>query len=249
MPEDFALAQAGVLQAHAQLEMTMNPFTEEDLAQAEVGIEQAEAAVALAQFQLDNSILRAPFEGLVSEIHATTGSIASPQSPAITLIGTDLEVQVEVPEGQIAGLYTGQPAALKVAAYPGQDFPALVTTIAPAADTTSHTFPVTIRPADPADDKGKLMAGMFAEITLLVEEKVGVILVPRSAVTFLGGQDVVYVLSEDEQTVLMRPVTLGLSDTNRIEIISGLSAGETIVTAGLSNLNDGASIEITARTE
>lgn len=244
--EDFALAQAGIMQAHAQLEMAMNPFTAEDFAQAEAGLQQAEAAVALAQFQLDNAILRAPFEGVVAEIYATTGSIASPQSPAIRLIGPELEIQVQIPEGQISGLYPSQPAAIKVAAYPGQDFPALVTTIAPAADTTSHTFPVTIKPVD---EEGRLMAGMFADISLLVEEKVEVVLIPRSAVTLLGDQNVVYVATNDEQTASMRPVTIGLSDAKRVEITSGLSAGETIITAGLSNLSDGTMIEIIARTE
>ncbi len=244
--EDFALAQASVKQAQAQLEMAKDPFTEEDLAQSEANIAQAEAAVALAQYQLDNAILRAPFDGLVSEVHATIGSPASPQAPAITLISGDLEVKIEVPESQIAHLFINQPAAVKVAAYPSQDFPALVTNIAPAADTTSHTFPVTITPVD---EEGRLKAGMFAEIAILLEEKVGVVLVPRSAVTLVRGQDVVYVLSEDETRVNLRPVTTGLSDDGRIEITSGLAADETIITAGLSNLSDGTPVEIVARTQ
>ena len=244
--EDFALAEAGVQQARAQLDMTKNPFTEEDLAQAEAGIQQAEAAVAMAQFQLDNSILRAPFDGIVSEVFATTGSVASPQSPAITLISENLEVQVQIPESQYVDVFSGQPAAIKVTAYPGQDFPSLVKTVAPAANAGSRTFPATIIPLD--DDK-QLRSGMFAEITILDEERSNVILVPRSAIAVVGGQNVVYVLSEDETTALMRPVTLGLSDAERVEVVEGLSVGETIVTAGLSNLSDGANVEVTSRTE
>ena len=244
--EDFALAEAGVQQAKAQLEITKNPFTAEDLALAEVGIRQAEAVVALAQFQLDNSILRAPFDGIVSEVFATTGSVASPQSPAITLISEDLEVQVQIPESQYVDVFPGQPAAIKVTAYPGQDFPSLVNTVAPAANPGSRTFPTTIIPLD---EENRLRSGMFAEITILDEEKTNVILAPRSAIAVVGEQNVVYVLSEDETTAIMRPITLGLSDEERVEVVDGLSVGETIITAGLSNLSDGATVEVTARTQ
>jgi RND family efflux transporter MFP subunit len=244
--EDFSLAQAGVLQAQAQLALAKNPFTAEDVAQAEAGVRQAEAVVALAQYQVDNSILRAPFDGMVAEVYATTGSIASPQSPAIKLISSNMEIVIQVPEAQVANVFEDQPAALKVSPYPSEDFPALVDTVAPSADSTSHTFPVTIIPADGA---GKLRAGMFAEITLLLEEKTNVVLIPRTAMTLIGEQEVVYVVSEDGQTVTQRPVTTGLSTVDQIEIVEGLSAGETIVTAGLSNLSDGARIEIVARTE
>ena len=244
--EDFQLAQAGVMQAQAQLDMAMNPFTEEDMLQAEAGIQQAEAAVALAQFQLDNTILRAPFDGLISEVNASTGSFASPQSPGVKLISTELELEIQIPEKEVASVFEGQPAAIRVAAYPAQDFPAVVTVVAPAADTTSHTFPVIITPLDEAK---QLMAGMFADVTLLTEEKVGVVLVPRSAVAFLSERDVVYVVTNDESTVEERTVTLGLSDASQIEITSGLQAGETIIVSGLSSLGDGSAIEIVGRTE
>ena len=244
--EDFMLAEAGVKQAEAQLSLAMSPFQPEDFAQAEAGIQQAEAAVALAQFQLDNSILRAPFDGIVSEVHASTGAIASPQSPAITLITSDLEIQVEVPEKQISNIYVSQPAAIRVSAYPGEDFPALITTVSPAADTTSHTFPVTVTPDDQAS---KLLAGMFADVTVLVDEKVGVVLVPRAAIATINEQSFVFVVSDDEQTVTRQPVTLGLSDARQIEITSGINAGDTIVISGLSSLSDGSAIEIVARSE
>lgn len=244
--EDFMLAEAGVKQAEAQLSMAMEPFQDEDFAQAEAGISQAEALVALAQFQLDNAILRAPFDGIVSEVNASTGSVASPQSPAITLITEALEIQVEVPESQISNMYVSQPAAIRVAAYPNVDFPALVTAISPAADTTSHTFPVIITPSD---EEGKLMAGMFADVTVLVEEKVGVILVPRAAVATIGNETYVYTVAGDEKTVTLQPVTLGLSDARRVEITSGVNAGQTIAISGLSGLSDGSIIEIVARAE
>ena len=247
-PDESVLAQlrAGIRQAEMNLKLAEDPFTEEDFALVRANVAQAEGAVALAQYQVDNAVLRAPFDGVVSQVFVTVGSVASPQSPAIKLISNDLEVIVNAPENQMVSLRDDQAAALKVSAYPGQDFPAVIDSIAPAADAASRTFPVTILALD---EDQKLRSGMFANVSILLEEKVGVVLIPRSAVTEVEGQSGVYVVSADEKTVSFRPVATGLSDDGRVEITDGLSPTETIVTAGLSNLSDGARIEVVARTE
>ena len=247
-PDESVLAQlrAGIKQAEMNLKLAEDPFTEEDFALVRANVAQAEGAVALAQYQVDNAILRAPFDGVVSEVFATVGSVASPQSPAIKLISNDLKVIVNAPENQVVNLRSDQLAALKVSAYPGEDFPAAIDSIAPAADAASRTFPVTILAMD-ADKK--LRAGMFADVSILLEEKVGVVLIPKSALTEVAGQTGVYVLSADEKSVNFRPVSAGLSDDVRVEITSGLDPNELIVMAGLSNLSDGAAVEIVARTE
>ncbi len=247
-PDTTTLAQlrAAVRRAELNLQLAENPFTDEDYALARAGVSQAEGVVALAQYQVDNVILRAPFDGVIAEVYATVGAVGGPQLPAVKLISKNLEVKIEIPENQIGQVYEGQPAALKVAAFPGEDFPAFVKSVAPAADATSHTFSVTI---GVADDGQKLRAGMFADVALLLDERANAILVPRSAVTEMDGQPVVFVVSADEQTVTLRPVKLGLTDDGNIEITDGLSVGETIVTAGLSNLSDGAKINITTRQE
>ncbi len=248
-PDATTLAQlrAGVRQAELNLQLAQDPFTKEDFALARANVSQAEGVVALAQYQVDNVVLRAPFDGIISEVYATVGGVASPQSPAVKLISKNLEVKVEVPENQLPSLYQGQPAALKVAAYPNDDFPAYISSIAPVADSSSHTFSTKI---SVADESGKLHAGMFADVAILLDERSNVILIPRSAVTEVDGQTVVFVVAEDGQHVTMRPITTGLSDDGRIEIIDdSLSVGETVVTAGLSGLSDGAAVEITARVE
>ncbi|OQY45969.1 MAG: hypothetical protein B6242_09065 [Anaerolineaceae bacterium 4572_78] len=244
--EDFALAQAGVRQAKLQLALVKDPFTDEDFALVKAGIAQAESAVALAQYQVENSVLRAPFDGVVSNVFVTVGSTASPQLPVIELISEELEVKVDIPEAQLADVYIGQSAAIKVPAHPNEDFPATITTISPSANTSSRTFGITIKPFDP--DK-KLKAGMFAQISILLEEKVGVTIVPRSAIVSVQGNDVVYVLRDNEETAEMHHVTLGLSDHDRIEILEGVSPSELIIVGGLSDIVDGSTIAVVARTE
>lgn len=247
-PDATTLAQlrAAVRQAELNLQLAENPFTDEDYALARANVSQAEGVVALAQYQVDNVILRAPFDGIIAEVYATVGSVGGPQLPAVKLIAKDLKVKIDVPENQIPDVYAGQPAALQVSAFPGEDFPAVVNSVAPAADTSSHTFSAEIGVSDP---QRKLRPGMFAKVAVLIDEKSNVILVPRTAVTTVDGQTVVFVVSADEATVTARPVTTGLVDDGRIEITDGLSVNETIVTAGVSNLSDGAAIEITVRAE
>ncbi len=247
-PDRTTLAQlrAAVRRAELNLELAENPFTDEDYALARASVSQAEGVVALAQYQVDNVILRAPFDGVIAEVYATVGAVGGPQFPAVKLISKDLEVKIEIPENQIGQVYEGQPAALKVSAFPNEDFPAFVKTVAPAADATSHTFSVKI---GVSDEVQKLRAGMFADVALLLDERANAVLVPRSAITEVDGQTVVFVVSDDGQTVVARPVKTGLTDDGRIEITDGLSVGETIVTAGLSNLSNGVKINITAREE
>ncbi len=245
-PDSTTLAQlrAAVRQAELNLKLAEDPFTDEDYALARASVSQAEGVVALAQYQVDNVILRAPFDGVIAEVYATVGAVGGPQLPAVKLISKDLKVKIEIPENQISQVYEAQPAALKVAAYPGEDFPGFVESIAPAADTTSHTFSADV---GVQNEGGKLRAGMFATVAILLDEHANVILIPRSAVVDVDGQPAVYVVSADEQTVMLRPVKTGLVDDGNIEITDGLSVGETIVTAGLNNLSDGAKITITAR--
>ncbi len=247
-PDETTLVQlrAGIRQAELNLQLAENPFTDEDFALARAGVAQAEGVVALAQYQVDNVILRAPFDGVIAEVYATVGGVGGPQVPAVKLISKALMVKVEIPENRISDVYAGQPAALRVVAYPGEDFPAFISSIAPAADATSHTFATDI---GVQDETGKLRAGMFANVAILLDERSNVILVPRSAVTEIDGQTVVYVVAPDGETVSVRPVSVGLTDDGRVEITDGLSVDETIVTAGLSNLSDGAKINIVARAE
>jgi RND family efflux transporter MFP subunit len=153
-----------------------------------------------------------------------------------------VEVLVNVEEARIGQMSLNQNAALRVTAYPGQDFPAVVTSIAPVASKDTHTFPIKITPLD---EKGLLRSGMYADVSVLAQEKKGALLVPRAAVTMIGGKQIIYVLKGD--TVEQRAVTVGLSDNDRVEILSGVVQGDKVVIAGQGNLTDGAKVEVVSQ--
>ncbi len=241
-PSDLELSPLmnQLAQAELALALAENPYTDNDFEQARNQINQAQAAVDLAQIQLDETVIRAPIDGVVSEVYVDQGDMAGPGSAVALIISKDMVAQIEVEESRINRVEAGQSASIQVTAYPGQDFPAVVTSVAPAADSSSHTFTVKVTPGD---NGGQLRAGMFANVSLLVQENKGVVTVPIAAVTQVGGKNVVYVVQDNVAT--MRQVTVGATDSQCcVEILDGVNAGETVVTAGQANLVDGAAVEI-----
>jgi HlyD family secretion protein len=241
-PSDLQLSplMAQLAQAELALALAKNPFTETDFEMARNQVELAEAAVDMARIQMHETTIRAPFDGVVAELYVTEGSMVAPQAPAALFVSKPVEVILNVEESRISHVTEGQNAALQVTAYPGQDFPAIVTNVAPTADSQSHTFAVQVTPLD---EDHVLRSGMYANVSLLIDEKQETLLVPRTALTEVAGQETVYVVGDDN-TVEQRAVTTGLEEDGRIEILSGLTPGEQVVIAGHASLHDGSQVEV-----
>lgn len=242
-PSDSQLAPLMLQQAQAELALALKlqPYRQIDFEGARAAIQQAEAALELANIQLGEVVIKAPFDGIVAELNISQGSRVSPQTSVASFISKEVEVVVNVPESRIGQIKKGQSAALQMTAYPGQDFPGVVSSIAPEANKDTRTFEVKITPTKGAD---LLRSGMYANVSILAEEKQDTLLAPRTAVFDTGDQPLVYVV-KDDNTVEQRPVSTGLFDKENIEILSGLKPGDTVVTAGQSNLTDGAKVELT----
>ncbi len=241
-PGDATLAplESQVVQAELKLTLAENPFRPVDFDGARASIAQAEAAVELAALQVNYTTLASPIDGVVAELYAEAGDMVGSTTALGLVVSNETEVKIDVEESRIGQVFEGQPVSLHVSAYPGVDFPAVVTTVAPIADANTHTFAVTITPLN---EKGLLRSGMFADTTLLAEEKKNTLLAPLTAVTTSNEQPTVFVLNADGQ-VEERPVTTGLTTKTQVEIVSGVKAGEIVVTNGQVNLEDGAKVEV-----
>ncbi len=124
---------------------------------------------------------------------------------------------------------------MSASAYPGQEFKAAVTSIAPTVDARSRTALVRLSPDDP---DGKLRDGMFAQVQLQTGDgKASVLLVPKSAVAQEGQDSVVYVVSDGK--LQRRVVKVGSGAGDQVGIAQGLSEGERVVASGLAGLKDG----------
>ena len=241
-PSDSQLSPLMLQLAQAELNLALRikPFREVDFATARAGIAQAEAALDLANLQLEETTIRAPFDGTIADLNITEGSRVNQQAPIASLISNELEAVINVEESRIGQVETGQNASLNVSAYPGQDFPGLVTKVAPTADRSTRTFAVTVTPTDGVD---LLRSGMFANVSVLAQENKNSVLAPRTAIIQDGSQPSVYVVAGNNMAE-QRTVTTGLYDSSRIEILSGLKVGEAVVVAGQPNLIDGAKVDI-----
>ncbi len=242
-PGDAQTAQlkAQLTQAELQLALAEKPVTETDRQMVEKQIELAEAAVEMAAIQVDEATIRAPRAGTLAELYVTAGQMVGPQVPAGKLVSDDIELVFKLEESRLPEVKVGQNASLRVSAWPDTDFPAVVTRIAATADAHSHTFAVTVAPLDKED---LLRSGMFAKLALLVEEHPNALLVPQSAIVKnADGQAMVYVTNADNQ-VEQRSVALGLTQDDQVEILSGLTEGDLVVTVGQADLEDGAKVEV-----
>ena len=241
-PRDSSVAplMENLARAELSLELALNPYRDFDFEAAQAAIEQAEAGVKQVQLRLEKTNITAPFSGIVADVFIEEGSIINTQAPISHLISNEIEAQINAEETRIGLLSVGQSATLNVQAYPGVDFPAVVTSIDPTGDSNSRTFPVTIVPID---EEGLLKSGMYADLSILSEERQGVPLVPQAAIVTIDNQPSVYVVL-DENVVEQRQVTIGLSNNVQAEILEGLQPGDVVVIAGQPNLADGVKVEI-----
>lgn len=185
--------------------------------------QQAQAAVAGARTQLGYSTLRAPFAGVVTARLADPGTLASPGVPLLQLDGGGpLQVITTVNESMIGSVRVGMKVPVAIDGTPGT-VNGTVAQIVPAADPASRSFQVKL---DLPVAKN-LHAGMYATAEFPGATR-QTILAPRTAIAMRGSLACVYAVGTDG-IALLRYVTLGGTHDNEVEILSGLSAGETLV--------------------
>jgi RND family efflux transporter MFP subunit len=173
--------------------------------------------------------LVAPAAGVVTAVAVAAGADA-PSGAAITIASTDYQVTASVVESDISTMRLQQPATVTVAAI-GATLDGTVTAVAPTADTSSGSnsvvsYAVTVTLKSPP---AALRAGMTAEVTITTASASGVLAVPAAAIRGVEGNYTVLVLAASG-TPEARPVTVGLMTSSLVEVQSGLSAGDVVVT-------------------
>lgn len=204
-------------------------------------VANARAALAMAKEQYNNAFIKSPISGVVTAVNVNPGELASPASPVpvVSVVNLDkVVVKATVTEDQINKLKEGQEVPVLVSAVSSEPFTGVITSIALAADQQSLAYPIKVQIDNP---EHLLKPGMFAEVQLQ-DKKEGVLVVPREAVVTLGGRDVVWVVENNRAVI--RPVTVGVSDGKKIEIKTGLEAGQQVVISGQDSLQENAVVEI-----
>jgi RND family efflux transporter MFP subunit len=208
------------------------------------GVAQAEAQVKTITVLISESAIVSPMDGVVADRRINPGELATPARPLMTLVDTNrLKLQGDLWQGDVVHLSVGDPVVISVDALPGRKYAGTVAQVGPVAAATGQYFPVV---ADVKND-GELLAGMTAKATLTFKSARSVI-VPLSAV----GRDTedhpfVFLVSGGE--VHRKAVTLGMSNGASVQVLAGLSAGQTIADSDVQSLQDGMIVRVAAGKE
>ncbi|MEG3930956.1 efflux RND transporter periplasmic adaptor subunit [Microcoleus sp. T3_B1] len=237
-PEEIAQAEAAVAEAKSQLAAQENGSRPEEIAQAQAELAEAQAQVRFQEVQLEDTKVRAPFAGIITQRYAIQGAFVTPATSAseatsatstsIVALARDVEVLAKVPEADISQIKPGQVVEIVADAYPDKVFKGRVKLIAPEAVKERD---VTLFQVRVAIDTGKdfLQSGMNVDLRFVGEKLSNALVVPTVAIVTNKGQTGVLVPDEKQQPKF-KPVTVGSTIGNKIQILEGAKVGDRVFT-------------------
>jgi HlyD family secretion protein len=225
-----AAAQSELALAQDNLNLKKAGYTAEQIQAQEARVKSSEANVLTYQAQLSKTIIRAPFDGIVTKQDAKVGEIITANVAIISMISDkNFEIEVNVPESDMTKIKIGNSARITLDAY-GKDveFNAQVVSIDPAEIIFEGIATYKTKLNFISEDE-RIKSGMTANIDILTAEKKDVIIVPQRAISQIDGDKIIKVIGLDEE-IIERKVEIGLkgSDGN-IEIISEINVGDEVI--------------------
>ncbi len=250
---DAARAEAALAKLSLQRARTLRASessAQADLDTAEARAQQARAAVAALEATLAKKVIRAPFDGRISIRQVELGQVLSPGTPIASLQSVSpIHAEFWLPQQAIAELRPGQKVALRTDAYPEARWDGELTTVNPEVDVATRN--VRVR-ATFSNDDGRLRPGMFANVDVVSGEKKTALVIPATAVLYAPYGDSVFAIeqSKDEKggavaaIARQKFVRLGERRGDFVAVLSGLSAGETVVGGGAFKLRNGMAVAV-----
>jgi RND family efflux transporter MFP subunit len=206
-------------------------------------IQASEASMKLADRQLRDTEIRAPFDGYVEKRLVNLGELVKMQMPVMAIVRVDpLKVIAEIPEKLAPWIRDGQPVELHVDAYPDRTFTGRVSRISPAVNTATRAFP--FEALVPNKD-AVLKPGTFTRVHIESGKVDDVLTLPYAALQYRYGVNRVFVIDGDK--LVVRELKVGERLGDRIEIVSGVQAGDRVAAKDVDKLTDGMKVTVGAR--
>lgn len=232
---DGAIAEAKIAAAQADVRS----------AEAARAVADAEVAVAAARIQRIETLVQyaritAPFDGVIARRLVDRGAlvqsaVTNRTTPLFTIQRIDMmRIFVEVPESDVAHVHPGSRAKIKPYGRTGESVEGSVARIAGSLNPGTRTMRTEI---DVPNPDGRLMNGMYANVSLSLEERTAALTIPASALLTEGTQMYVYIVESGR--AVRTPIKTGLDDGVRIEVIQGLNENADVVVTGKSLVGDG----------
>ncbi len=234
-------AQAGLQSKQASYDLAL-----QNAKNLQANIAAADAAAKLADRQLRDTYIRAPFDGFVQRRMVNLGQLVKGSSgtpvPVMALVRLDpLKVTGEIPEKFVPWISSGQAVELHVDAYPEKAIAGKMSRISPAVNSATRAFP--FEALVPNDD-ALLKPGTFARLSVRTNKADKVLTLPYSALQYRYGVNRVFVVKGDR--LVARELKVGERLGDRIEIVSGVDAGEPVAMTDVDKLVDGLKVSAAA---
>jgi membrane fusion protein, multidrug efflux system len=198
------------------------------------------ASAKLADRQLRDASIRAPFNGYVEKRLVSLGQLVNVQTPVMSVVRVDpLKVIAEIPEAMAPWVKPAQPVTLFVDAYPDKPFSATVSRISPSVNPQTRAFPFE---AAVPNGENLLKPGTFARVHLESSRVDHVLTVPFAAIQYRYGVNRAFVVQRG--TLAARELKLGERTGDRVEILSGVQAGEAVAISDVDLLADGQHVNV-----
>ncbi|ELR96269.1 efflux RND transporter periplasmic adaptor subunit [Gloeocapsa sp. PCC 73106] len=205
-------------------------------ARLQANVDARRAQLELLEIRYQDTLIKAPFDGIISQRYVTEGAFVTPTTSASASVGATstsvlalaqgLEVIAKVPEVDLSQLFAGQRVTIYADAYPNQPFDGKVRLVAPEAvveeNVTSFEVRITL-----LNGEQQLRSKMNVDVVFIGKELENVVSVPTVAIVTQEGQTGVMVMG-DRGEAIFKPVTLGLTVDNQTEILEGLTPGERV---------------------
>jgi len=220
-------------------------ISEGDFEKIQYDLEALEASYNLARLELDYTQIRAPISGVVSERYLKLGNTIKSGEPVFRVTSLDpLVAYMHIPEREFRQIAAGQPVQIEVDALNGVPVVAAVTRVSPVVDPDTGTFKITIELT--GADQG-IKPGMFGRMNIVYDKHENVLQVPRSAIIETASGTSVFVV--EDEIGIRKAVEIGFSGNGMVEITSGLTDGENVITIGHVGLKNEASVVVVNSTE
>lgn len=230
----FEVAQAQL--ETARLQALSNRSAGPEYALAQTALNQALAALSVAQARFDYTVIKAPAAAVVVQRNVEAGDVVQPGRTLLTLAGEgDTEIIADVDERNLRLLAAEQPAQVAADAFPDRHFPAQLWFIAPSVDPNKGSVEIRLRVAEPPT---YLRPDMTVSVEIEVARRAGTLVLPYSAVRD-AATSAPWVLRVHDGVAQRQAVQLGVTGSDSVEILAGVAAGDAIVPSTDRRIRDG----------
>ena len=225
-----------------------NLVSEEQFETAKTGLDRSGAQLEQAQLNLSYTRITSPIGGIVTLRSVEIGNVVASNQVVFSVADFDpLLARIRVPEKEIGKIAVGQEARISVETGDEQKFSGRVKMISPVVDPESGTIKVTV---EIPGNQQFLRPGMFASVYIITETRNDALVIPKKALVLEGEGNQVFVFERGESggKATRTRIDIGFTDSDRLEVLSGLNEGDQVITVGQDGLRPGSDVRIVGET-